>query len=425
VGACAFNIYIKDGIVLREEQIGGYPTPNSNIPDYNPRGCQKGACYSELMYGVNRIKYPLKRIGERGEGKWKRVSWDEALTEIADKMVEVIKEDGPESIINFYGTSTAFEPGAISGAKLRFFDLMGGVFCDTFGGVGDSSTGMNATWGFSNYDGTSSDWFNSDYIILWKFNPSYTRIPEAHFLWEARYNGATIISVAPDYNASSIHADSWVNPKVGTDTALALGMARVIVEEKLYKPSYIKEQTDLPFLVREDNKRFLRERDIEPEGKEDNFYIWDINTNQLKKAPGAMGHEIKSLKLGDLDPALEGRWEIETTQNKKLQVTTVFEYLKDMLQDYTPEKASKITGISPEVIRKLARDYSKAKAGLIISSMGSCKFYHADLMHRSRILIAALAGHVGKPGGGVRNIGLIPMEGQGVIAHPLSTKLGK
>jgi DMSO reductase family type II enzyme molybdopterin subunit len=424
-GACAFNLYIKDGVILREEQVANYPLPNSNLPDYNPRGCQKGACYSELMYNINRIKYPLKRIGERGEGKWKRISWDEALTEIADKIVDVIKEHGPEAIVNFYGSNIAFEPGAVSGAKLRFFDLIGGVFVDTFGGVGDSATGMNATWGFSNYDGTSSDWFNSDYIILWKFNPNYTRIPEAHFIWEARYHGATIVSIAPDYNASSIHADLWVTPKVGTDIALALGIAQVIIAERLYHVSHVKEQTDLPFLVRKDNKRFLRESDLKSGGKGDVFYFWDKKSNQLKKAPGSMGSAIKSLKLGDLDPALEGSWEIETLHKDKIKVTTVFSLLKDILKDYTPEKVSEITGVNPEIIKQIAYGYSKAKAGLIISSMGACKFYHADLMHRSRILVAALAGQVGKPGGGVRNIGLIPIEGQLMIAHPVSAKFKK
>jgi DMSO reductase family type II enzyme molybdopterin subunit len=377
------------------------------------------------MYSASRIKYPLKRIGERGEGKWKKVSWDEALEEIADKIIDAIKEHGPETVINFYGTNIAFEPGALSGAKLRFIDLIGGVSCDTFGGVGDSATGVNATWGFSNYEGTSSDWFNSDYIILWKFNPNYTRIPEAHFLWEAKYNGATVVSIAPDYNASSIHADLWVNLKVGTDTALALGMASVMIEEKLYHVSHIKEQTDLPLLVRIDNKRFLREKDMESGGREDVFYFWDQKTNQPKKAPGSMGQEIKTLKLEDVDPALEGIWEVETVNGKKVKVRPVFEFLKEKLTGYTPEKASQITGVSAEIIRKLARDFVKAKTGLIISSEGASKLYHADLMHRGRILVAALAGHVGKPGSGVRTIGLIPVEGQREISHPVSTKFQK
>lgn len=169
--ACAFDLYVKGGIVWREEQASHYPD-NRPRPDFNPRGCQKGACYSELMYNTNRIKYPLKRVGERGEGRWKRISWDEALSEIADQIVETLQAHGPEAIVNSYGGHLALEAGASAIAKLRFIDLIGGSFIDTFGGAGDCCMGATITWGSSNYDGTSDDWFNSDYLILWKFNPS-------------------------------------------------------------------------------------------------------------------------------------------------------------------------------------------------------------------------------------------------------------
>jgi len=89
---CAWNVYVKDGIVWREEQVGDYPQTHAGLPDFNPRGCQKGACYSHRMYDASRLKYPLKRVGERGEGKWKRLSWDQALTEIADTMIDAMSK---------------------------------------------------------------------------------------------------------------------------------------------------------------------------------------------------------------------------------------------------------------------------------------------------------------------------------------------
>ena len=84
VSACPFNLFVKDGIVLREEQNAVMAATNPSYPDFNPRGCQKGICTSQLMYGPSRLTYPLKRVGPRGGGQWKRISWDEALTEIAD-----------------------------------------------------------------------------------------------------------------------------------------------------------------------------------------------------------------------------------------------------------------------------------------------------------------------------------------------------
>jgi anaerobic selenocysteine-containing dehydrogenase len=87
---------------------------------------------------------------------------------------------------------------------------------------------------------------------VWGANPAFTHIPNFHFIAEARYNGTRVISITPDYNASSIHADLWVPIRVGTDTALALSIAQVILDEKLYNAPFVREQTDLPLLVRED-----------------------------------------------------------------------------------------------------------------------------------------------------------------------------
>jgi complex iron-sulfur molybdoenzyme family reductase subunit alpha len=71
-GSCSWKVYVKDGVMLREEQAGDYPAIHADLPDYNPRGCQKGACFVEYVYGAQRLKYPLIRTGERGEGKWRR-----------------------------------------------------------------------------------------------------------------------------------------------------------------------------------------------------------------------------------------------------------------------------------------------------------------------------------------------------------------
>ena len=81
---CAFNVFVKDGVVVREEQMADYPATNDDVPDFNPRGCQKGACYAGVMYDKARLLHPLKRTGERGAGSFERISWDQALDEIAD-----------------------------------------------------------------------------------------------------------------------------------------------------------------------------------------------------------------------------------------------------------------------------------------------------------------------------------------------------
>ena len=102
-GTCALNVYVKNGIVWREEQQGEYGR-SEDAPDYGPRGCQKGLRHAKYMYGKQRILYPMKRVGERGEGKWERVTWDQALAEIADRFIDYSAEFGPRSISFDLGT---------------------------------------------------------------------------------------------------------------------------------------------------------------------------------------------------------------------------------------------------------------------------------------------------------------------------------
>ena len=85
-------------MVWREEQNSLYQPPNGSVPDMNPRGCQKGACYSQRMYDAGRLHYPLKRAGERGEGKWTRISWDQAYDEISAALLRIRDESGPDSV---------------------------------------------------------------------------------------------------------------------------------------------------------------------------------------------------------------------------------------------------------------------------------------------------------------------------------------
>ncbi|MEE8385736.1 MAG: molybdopterin-dependent oxidoreductase, partial [Dehalococcoidia bacterium] len=401
IAACTLNLFVKDGIVWREEQNAIYAQTNETVPDFNPRGCQKGMCYSDLMYDPSRIKYPLRRVGERGSGKWERISWDEALTEISDKLIDVCMEDGPESIVYDFGTTNIdFGPGTPAEGHLT--RLLGTTTLDEWAGVGDLPMGAIQTWGLFNADGTSDDWFNAETILVWLGNPIYTRVPDVHYMWEARYKGAQVVTIAPDYNATAVHSDLWINPRVGTDTALALAMCHVILEEGLHKERYVQEQTDLPFLMRDDTHRFLRQSDITEGGKDDVFYFWDRASNELREAPGTAGQAEASIDLGDLDPALEGDFEVALAGGGKVAVRPVLTEMRKRLADHSPEKAEKITGVSADTIRRLARQVAASSAVLVFASWGACKHYHMDLTQRSIILLLALTGNTGKRGAGMR-----------------------
>ncbi|MFQ5664926.1 MAG: molybdopterin-dependent oxidoreductase [Candidatus Binatia bacterium] len=417
LSACAWDVYVKDGMVWREEQAAIYQQTNPSLPDFNPRGCQKGACYSALMYSPARLKYPLRRLGARGSGRWQRISWDQAFTEIADVIIDTCLINGSECVI-YEGGTTNVGFGPDTAAEMRFFHLLGATTLDSNGaGVGDVPMGAVQTWGMGFVDGTADDWMHADILLVWCMNPTYTRIPDAHFLTEARYHGTRLVVLTPDYNATAMHADLWLNPKVGTDTALALAMAQVILDEKLFDADYVKEQTDLPFLVRVDTGRLLREQDLRHGGRADVFYFWDAKRGRPRRAPGTQGDwSFRRLTLGDAAPPLEGKFEVTLREGRRVVVRPVCEIAREHLATCTPQWAESVSGVRAELITRLARQLAAAKRAMIVASYGACKHYHSDLLHRALILLLALTGNQGRRGGGLRVAAWWSMSGFETLA---------
>lgn len=411
---CAWNIYVKDGIVWREEQAADYEEVSSDLPDFNPRGCQKGGCYSDRMYDQSRLTAPLKRIGERGEGRWKRVSWDEALTDIADRFVDamIAENDGPGSIYWDLGSSSSNGCHAVGLTRSGY--LLDTPILENTTEMGDHAPGVTTTTGKLIFSSSMDDLCNSDLILIWGGNPNFTHIPNAHFIYEARYKGAYLVAITPDFSPSTIHADEWVNVNIGTDAALALSMAKVIVDEKLYKPEFMVEQTDMPFLVRLDTEEFLREKDLTDDGADDVFYVFDTASNKIIEAPKS------SLALEDIKPALEGTFEVETLQGT-VTVTTVFERTRIQLKDYTPEQTESITGVAAKNVRDLARRIAKARACSNITQTNLGKFYHGMNSERGILLVFALAGHFGRNGANYNSVPMLSISG----AEPFSMVSGK
>ena len=281
--SCVWNIYVKDGIVWREEQVGDYPQTNPSVPDFNPRGCQKGACYSARSVAGSRVLHPLERIGTRGEGRWKRVSWDRALRAIADATIDAIVEDGPGSVV--WDMGSAITNGCYGLGLTRTVGVLDTPMLEANTEIGDHYPGATVTTGKICFLGSADDLHYSDLILIWGGNPVYTQIPNAHFILEARYHGARVVAIAPDYNASAIHADEWVPVNVGTDAALGLSMAHVMLEEDLFDRRFVAEQTDLPLLVRVDTRQFLTQADLEEGGAGDIFYVFDRTTGAIAEAP--------------------------------------------------------------------------------------------------------------------------------------------
>jgi complex iron-sulfur molybdoenzyme family reductase subunit alpha len=423
-GSCSWNVYVRNGVMVREEQASDYPRINSELPDYNPRGCQKGGCFVEYVYSPQRLRYPLIRTGKRGEGKWRRATWDEALTLIAQKLLDNIYNYGPDTN-TFFSVIPAMSPVSFcAGARMAHY--IGGVVCSFYDWYCDLPPGEPLTWGVQTEACECADWFNSKYIVFWGSNISQTRIPDAHFAFEARYNGAKLVCISPDYNASAIHADLFFQINPGTDAALALGTAKILIDEDLIDGPYVKEQTDMPLLVVKETRRFLREADLKDGGKDDVFYFWDTKQQKAVAAPGAMGSEEKTLRLRNFDPALTGTHTVTLADGRSLEVTTVFEMLREELANYSLDEVARLTGLPAVEIQAFAREFGTRKPAMIIHGAGTNHWFHNDLINRTFILLTALTGNVGKNGGGFNHyVGqerVWPVHGFAQLAFPKGGK---
>ena len=391
-GNCPMRVYVKDGKVVREESAAVFPTYEPGVPDMNPMGCQKGVAWSRMVQGDERILYPLKRIGERGSASWERITWDQATTEIADKILDAVVEIGGESVIAPSGCNTP--PASVSG-RGAFLGSFGGLTTDVNAEMNDFAPGYYLTYGTFDPVSSVDDWFHAEVFIIWAGNPNYTRIPHIHFVNEARYKGTEVVVIAPDFSPSSLHSDYFVPVHVGTDAALALAMAQVVVEEGLINRKFVSEQTDLPLLVNKATNRYLRASDLPEGGADEQLFAWDTKTGKIAPAPR------RKLQWGEVEPALEGEFTVET-RSGPVTATTVFELMKTRLAEYTPEAIRPITGVDPQTTRLLARKIAAKKTGILSALGGMGKHYHGDLMERSQLLLLALTGNWGRQGTGVR-----------------------
>jgi DMSO reductase family type II enzyme molybdopterin subunit len=392
-GGCPWHVYSRDGKIVREEQAGIFPTIEAGIPDMNPMGCQKGAAWSQQHYNEERVLHPLKRVGERGEGKWERIPWEQAFREISDAMLDAIEEQGANSL---YHIGTPGEGGLQQIMWNSFSAMLGFQVTDLQAEINDFSPGIYTTFGKFDPAPGMDDFFKTELILIWHANPVYTNITWYHFVQEARYNGSDVVTIAPDFSPSAIHADTHLPIQIGTDAAFANAMSQVIMEEGLVDLDFARKQTDLPLLVRADNRRLLRASEVDG-GEEDQFYWIDATSGEVVPAPKA------TLDPGDAEPALEGSARVQLANGSEVEVRPVAVVLREMLdRDYTPERVQELCGINPEATRSLARKVA-AKRTRFLMGWNSGKYYHGDLMERAMSLLLGLTGNWGKFGTGLRS----------------------
>lgn len=389
---CRYHVFVKNEKVLWEE----VPNPRPDrpepkgFPDDSPRGCNRGVAWSKQLDAGDRLLYPMRRVGERGSGKWERIGWNEALDAVADGIIDTIEQHGPHTILR-EGTPEM----AATTACERLIGMLGATSTDVNGALADFAPGLHLTYGHSHIYQDEPSFFLADTILIWHANPVYTYVSFYHYLTEARYRGAQVVIISPDVSPSSMHADIHMPVNPGSDPALALAMCQVIVEEGLVDEQFVREQTDLSLLVRADTKRFLRASDLDPAGRDDQFF-------HLTDDGAVVEASRANLLPEGYMPSMAGSAEVTLIGGERVGVHPVWPRLVEMLEQYRPEKSEATTGVHPEVVRKVARQVAGTKTRLWMG-MGANKAYHSDLYQRTMLLLLAITGNWGRVGTGIQH----------------------
>ncbi|MBI4408272.1 MAG: nitrate reductase subunit alpha [Gemmatimonadetes bacterium] len=347
-GSCSWEVFVKDGLICWELQKTDWPQINSDTPNYEPRGCQRGISASWYPYSPVRPKYPYVRgvllgmyRGERAAGKdpveawasiaedverkrvyqaargkagWRRVAWEEATELVAAAIIHTIRQYGPDHLASFSPIPAMSMVSFTSGQRLC--NLLGGTMLSFYEWYHDLPHIMPMMWGDQTDVAESADWYQSTYWVVIGSNLPMTRTPDCHFASEHKFNGGKIVNLAPNYSDVTKFADLWVPVRPGTDAAFLLACIHVILQEfhvdrqDPYFIDYVKKFTNLPFLVMLEpdgaggylQGRFLRASDL-PGYEDEQHADWkllmlDAATGKPRLPGGSLGFRWDSRRPG-------------------------------------------------------------------------------------------------------------------------------
>jgi nitrate reductase alpha subunit len=465
---------------------------------WEPRLCNKGLALNRRIYGPRRVKYPMVREGfkkwvdagfprgadgrpperyfQRGKENFVRVSWNEIFDIAAKAMANItatysgqkgkqlLEKQGiydPDSIEAMKGAGTQalkFRGGMPMLGITRVFGMyrlansmalldtnirrvtpdkaMGARGFDNYTFHTDLPPGHPMVTGQQTIDFDLVCTENAKLIIAWGMNWISTKMPDAHWLTEARVKGAKVVSVTVEYSSVASKSDEVIIIRPASDPAFALGLAHVIMKEKLYDEEYVKSFTDLPLLVRMDTLKLLRAEEVipdfkAPEERRDtkiikkgeaalapikaggqqciseelldewgNFVLWDKNKN----APAAVVRDDvgEYFKEKGIDPELDGEYEIDI-KGEKVKVKTVYSIVSQyIMENFDPESVEKITWAPKEATINLARQIAENRGQTLIAvGMGPNQFFNGDLKDRATLLVCALTKNIGTHSGNI------------------------
>ncbi|MBN2148958.1 MAG: molybdopterin-dependent oxidoreductase [Anaerolineales bacterium] len=351
-GRCLLVAHIKDGVITHLETDDRPDSP----ADPQLRACTRGRAYLRRQYHPDRLMHPLKRSGQRGEGRFERISWDEALDLLAGEICRVKDTYGNSALFVPYGTGSYNQINGSQTAR-RLFNLYGGCL-----GIWNSyswaaiNVATPTVYGTLQTGNQRQDWLNSKYILMWGWNPAEMRdgTNSDFFIKLARQNGARVVCIDPRMSMSAVSlADEWVPIRPGTDTAMMSAMAYVMITEQLYDAAFVRTHC--------------------------------LGFDQTQMPDGAQDAESYC------DYILGARDGIPKT----------------------PEWAEAITAVPRQTILRIAREYATLKPGVLYQGYGMQRRAYGEQVVRAGCVLAAISGNVGVSGGWASGLALPEPDGGG------------
>jgi nitrate reductase / nitrite oxidoreductase, alpha subunit len=465
---------------------------NRTTHRWDPRVCQKGLALTRRFYGDRRVNQTMVRLGfkrwvdagfprgadgtppteyfQRARDEWVRLTHDEAATLVAKALKNIAETYSGEAGMarlraQHYDEETI---KATQGAGTQVMKLRGGMpllgITRVFGmyrmantlalldahvrRVGpDQAIGSR---GFDNYSwhtdlppghpmvtGQQTVEFDLSAVehcktvVVWGMNWISTKMPDAHWLTEARLKGTKVVVIACEYSSTSSKADQAVVVRPGTTSALALGFANVILRDKLYDADYVKRWTDLPVLVRTDTLKCLRAKDVFGGALSTLTSAQVLKQGEREPAPAAQQRQVipeaMRTEWGDYvwwdrasnqpkpltrdqvgqrstvgDPQLEGSVTVTLADGKTVRCRPVFDLVQEYAAHFDPKTTEEITWAPASAVEQLARDFARQPGTTLFAiGMGPNQFFNNDNKDRDIFLLAALTGNVGRIGGNV------------------------
>lgn len=388
-GHCTMNAHVREGKLYKLTAKTGLDVPDEMpVYEFDRRPCLRGRSHVQAIYHPDRIKYPMRRVGERGSGQWERITWDEAIEEIGATFNDIQRKYGTRAVAmpKMWGSNGTIQGN--TGIQRRFITAIEGTYLNDCLDEG-LFQGIERVYG-SRY-GTSNSWWdiaNAKSIVFWAVNATDVWMQNWYWVVRARENGAKVLCIDPRYSITAQKSDTWVPIRQGTDGALAMGVINYLIANGLYDNDFVRDHTVASFLVRRDTGAFLRADEANVDYVSDSTadqapaVVWDNTSNSLVVDGNAD------------DPATTGIHEVAG-----IPVDTAWDLLCENVREYTPERVEELTGVDEEMLHEIVMAFADGPTTMWLG-YGLDRYDNSHCMGHALATIVGLTGNVGKPGAG-------------------------